>query len=115
MILSCLRHRACQKIEERLPSPFSGDGHPPVGGLCFPGLAIFTAVLQHLLPVAPVVLASILAGILPVGLAVLFAGRADLFSVRSVVGALLLQGSFSVLEMMPPRLLSFVSIQPTFG
>jgi hypothetical protein len=41
-----------------------------------------------------------------VGLAVLFAGCADLFSVHSVVSALLFQGSLSVFEIVAPADLS---------
>jgi hypothetical protein len=64
------------------------------------GLPILAPVFEHLFRlITPVVLAAILAGILPVGLAVLFLGCADLLSVRRIVFSLLIQDLFSVLEV----------------
>jgi hypothetical protein len=69
------------------------------------GLTIPTAVFEHSLSVAPVVLA----GVLRVGLVVLFVGCADLLSVCSVIGPLLFQGSLSTLEVATPALLCTAS------
>jgi hypothetical protein len=76
----------------------------------FLSLPIPTPVFEHPLSVALV----ILAGILPVNLAVLFVGCADLLSVCSVVSALLLQGSFSVLEVTEPTNPCVLSCQTDF-
>ena len=63
--------------------------------MCFSGLAILPAVLEQLLPVAPVVLA----GVPRVGLAVLFVGCQNLLPVRRIIFSLPVQDLISVLEV----------------
>ena len=59
----------------------------------------FAPVFEHSLSVAPVVLATVLAGILPAGLAVLFVGVQNLLPVRRIIFSSLVQDFSPVPEV----------------